>query len=213
MCGASWQPQGYAFVVKRNDWVVCYVFYFLMIRERRRRVRTSPGSKFVHPELMEGFSDMICAAVNPFAAAMILHVSPETTTCILHPGSEGAVAEGAGASVVGSVVGSLGGLAGGSAGVGSEEATAHVPTAGPGEAPLTGVPRVTLGPGLGKSRSTFSTVAQPLPTLATNMSGLLSSLLVPSPVIVTTAQFWYISRFPISLNHDQERMASPEAAS
>lgn len=73
----------------------------------------------------------------------------------------------------------------------------------------------TVGPGFGKSRSTPSTVRQPLAMLATNMSGNESArfenpgifaLRFEPPVTVIGAQFMYISRFPRKLNHVHARV-------
>jgi hypothetical protein len=64
----------------------------------------------------------------------------------------------------------------------------------------------TSGPGLGNMTSFCSVVVQPLPTLATNISGRVAkdcpvprrfcSLLFPSPLTLMAAQFMYISRLP-----------------
>ncbi len=70
----------------------------------------------------------------------------------------------------------------------------------------------------------FSVVVQRpcAPTLATKISGSVcrpAEALVPAdraklppPSITTWAQFIYISRFPIRLNHDQAKSAGPEGA-
>jgi hypothetical protein len=88
----------------------------------------------------------------------------------------------------------------------------------------------TESPGLGKARSVESTVPHPLLILAVNMFGRAlkaavsrsmswvmlrvmrssSSLrLDEAPVMVTGAQFMYISRFPILLNQVHARVAVP----
>lgn len=79
---------------------------------------------------------------------------------------------------------------------------------------------VTSGPRSGNMRSLPSMVEQPLPTLATNMAGreLMGSeaprfFLEAPPLMVTTAQFMYISRLPTLLNQDQAKTASPEGVS
>ena len=71
----------------------------------------------------------------------------------------------------------------------------------------------TEAPGSGNSRSLDSLVLQPLPMLATNIGGneaarsvkpgvsVFDSLFLLPPVTVTGAQFMYISRLPILLNH------------
>jgi hypothetical protein len=86
----------------------------------------------------------------------------------------------------------------------------------------------TDSPGFGNRRSVLSTVLQPGPILATNISGRalkaamsrsanwvafrvsrsLSRLDEP-PVRVTGAQFMYISRLPILLNQVHASVASP----
>lgn len=82
----------------------------------------------------------------------------------------------------------------------------------------------TLSPTLGNCTSAPSEVAQPLPILATNMSGKLARfrserataflcstarfVLVP-PETVTGAQFMYISRLPMRLNHVHAIVYSP----
>ena len=101
----------------------------------------------------------------------------------------------------------------------------------------TGPPKFELTPGLstelpgfGKRRSFVSTVAQPLPTLATNISGRAlkafwslsmsrvslramsssSSLRFAVPAVIPmAAQFMYISRLPTLLNQVQARIAFP----
>ena len=75
---------------------------------------------------------------------------------------------------------------------------------------------VTSGPGLGNRRSDDSRVVQPVPVLATNISGRAekATAAVPEPaVIVTLAQFMYISRFPTLLNQVQAKTAGPAFAS
>lgn len=78
---------------------------------------------------------------------------------------------------------------------------------------------VVSGPGHGKPTSKFSEVPQllpTLPTLAEKTSGLeLKAVLsVPEPTpIVTLAQFMYISRLPILLNHVQAKRAGPVGVS
>lgn len=80
----------------------------------------------------------------------------------------------------------------------------------------------TESPGSGKRTSVESTVPQPLPTLATNISGralyaawsrswmrAASRLEDEPPVMVMGAQFMYISRLPTLLNHVQARVAEP----
>lgn len=87
----------------------------------------------------------------------------------------------------------------------------QVPTGGPR---LPGSPAYwTESPGLGNWTSTDSLVLHPLPMLATNIGGnevsrfvkpgvSASASLLPLPLVtVTGAQFMYISRFPILLNH------------
>ena len=65
-------------------------------------------------------------------------------------------------------------------------------------------------PGLGNLMSVLSGVWQSTPlTLATMMSGLLARVLEPLPVMVTGAQFMYISRLPVLLNQVHAKMASP----
>lgn len=76
----------------------------------------------------------------------------------------------------------------------------------------------TSGPGFGKMTSEDSTVVQPLPMLAVKIVGRLEKesdgprlailMPLPPPPTVTTAQFMYISRFPIVLNHVQANTAS-----
>ena len=68
-------------------------------------------------------------------------------------------------------------------------------------APTGGLPPEpsTFFPGLGNARSP-STVAQPFPMFAVNMSGNADNP-DPPPVIVTAAQFMYISLLPCWLNH------------
>ena len=62
-----------------------------------------------------------------------------------------------------------------------------------------------------------SSVAQPLPTLATNMGGRLAresdALRFLPPVTVMAAQFMYISRLPTLLNQVQAKSISPEGVS
>ena len=75
---------------------------------------------------------------------------------------------------------------------------------------------VTSGPGSGNRRSKVSRVLQPLPALATNISGRAEKATsgVPEPaVMVTLAQFMYISRFPILLNQVQAKTALPAGVS
>lgn len=74
---------------------------------------------------------------------------------------------------------------------------------------------VTSLPGLGNIKSPVPSALEvhPFPTLATNMSGKALRPLPPLPEMVTTAQFMYISRLPISLNQLQAKMASPALAS
>lgn len=78
---------------------------------------------------------------------------------------------------------------------------------------------VVSGPGYGKSTSVFSEVPQLLPilpTLATKTFGLeLKAVVsVPEPTpIVTLAQFMYISRLPILLNHVHAKRAAPVGVS
>lgn len=91
------------------------------------------------------------------------------------------------------------------------------------------VPRSSReSPGTGKTTSLLSTLVQPFPILATNMSGSAlkaavsrskimvalrasssSSRLDVPAVIVIGAQFIYISRFPILLNQVQAKTAVP----
>jgi hypothetical protein len=59
----------------------------------------------------------------------------------------------------------------------------------------------TSFPGFGNSRSLEATELQPLPTFALKTSGYEPSPEPPLPVIVTDAQFMYISRLPMLLNH------------
>lgn len=78
---------------------------------------------------------------------------------------------------------------------------------------------VTSVPGSGNMTSASWVTAQPLPalpTLATNMSGRLlraEARLAEEPVILTAAQFMYISRLPVLLNHVQAKIASPAGVS
>lgn len=75
---------------------------------------------------------------------------------------------------------------------------------------------VTSGPGFGNRRSKVSTVLQPLPALATNMSGRAEKATSGEPepaVMVTLAQFMYISRLPIWLNQVQAKTALPAGVS
>jgi hypothetical protein len=77
---------------------------------------------------------------------------------------------------------------------------------------------VISGPGSGNSRSMDSRVLQPLPTLATKASGRelneMSTGPDPDPALmVTLAQFIYISRLPTVLNHVQENTAGPVGVS
>lgn len=105
-----------------------------------------------------------------------------------------------------------------------EAAVAHDPDGATGVA--VAVPRRSReSPGEGNFRSVESTVVQPLPMFAVNMSGKaskaavsrsMSCVTLPSslrleedPDRVTGAQFMYISRLPILLNQVQARVASP----
>jgi hypothetical protein len=78
----------------------------------------------------------------------------------------------------------------------------------------------TESPGFGKRRSVESTVRQPFPMFAVNISGRASNaevsrasnsslLLDDDPVRVTGAQFMYISRLPTLLNQVHARVALP----
>lgn len=77
----------------------------------------------------------------------------------------------------------------------------------------------TEPPGFGNRRSVESTVPQPFPMLATNMSGSalkaavsrssISLRLEEDEVMLIGAQFMYISLFPILLNQVQARVAFP----
>lgn len=92
------------------------------------------------------------------------------------------------------------------------EPEAQLPTGGPVFVEVWS----TSGPGLGNMRSTISVVAHPFPTLATNMAGrwLIGVEGVPLPAVtVMAAQFMYISRLPILLNHDHAKRASPAGVS
>lgn len=70
----------------------------------------------------------------------------------------------------------------------------------------------TSSPGFGISSAKFGGVAHPFPMFALNISGRLASPDPPLPVIVTAAQFMYISRFPKRLNHVQANIAGPAFA-
>lgn len=75
---------------------------------------------------------------------------------------------------------------------------------------------VTSGPGSGNVTSEDSRVAQPLATFATKISGRAEKATFSEPepaVMVTLAQFMYISRFPILLNHVQAKTAAPAGVS
>ena len=67
-------------------------------------------------------------------------------------------------------------------------------------------------PGFGKYTSKPSSVPQPFSILATNISGNEAK---PEPplVMVTAAQFIYISRFPTLLNQDHAKITSPDLVS
>lgn len=68
---------------------------------------------------------------------------------------------------------------------------------------------VTSGPGSGKSRSTVSRLVHPFPVLARKMFGRLLNGIdadPPPPVMVTVAQFMYISRTPTLLNQVQAKI-------
>lgn len=96
-----------------------------------------------------------------------------------------------------------------------EEATGAPEAAGedPPPFPLEAVPQVPVGgvpvaavttsaPGLGNKTFVFDGTVQPFPMFATKVSGRLERPgEEPPPVIVTTAQFMYISLFPSKLNH------------
>lgn len=121
-------------------------------------------------------------------------------------------------------------LLGAGAGAGAGAAGAPPPGAAEPQLPEGGdcLPPLswTSGPGLGKVTSADSRVLQPLPMLAVKRPGraekaaarflfsrLATSRLVLPPVMVTGAQFMYISRFPSWLNHVQAKMAVPGLAS
>lgn len=94
---------------------------------------------------------------------------------------------------------------------------AQVPMREPGPSPVP----VTSGPGLGKVRSLPSATLQPLfrASAPTNMPGRAEKATAPAsrfffpPAMVTDAQFIYISRLPILLNHVQPKIAAPFLAS
>ena len=94
--------------------------------------------------------------------------------------------------------------------------------AGDGGPRAEGVPNLsTEVPGSGNATSTDSVVAQPLPMLATNILGSFSKadwsrwrtggerLTFFGAVMLTGAQFMYISRLPTLLNQVHARVASP----
>jgi hypothetical protein len=67
---------------------------------------------------------------------------------------------------------------------------------------------VTYLPGSGNWRLVVSVVPHPLPMLAVNIEGRLSIWPVP-PEMATLAQFMYISRLPMLLNHVHASVAAP----
>jgi hypothetical protein len=77
---------------------------------------------------------------------------------------------------------------------------------------------VTSGPESGKTTSVLSAVVQPFPIFATKRDGreekdTSALFLLVAPVMVTDAQFIYISLLPTLLNHVHANMAAPVFAS
>jgi len=136
-------------------------------------------------------------------------------------GAAGLLAAGGGdAGLLAAGGGTAGLLAAGGAGSAGEGGAGAEGAEGPEEPQVpVGAPSLAWlitcksAPGLGNLTSVPSGTAHPLPTLATIMSGLSARVEVPLPVMVTAAQFMYISRLPVLLNHVQEKMASPDFAS